>query len=114
MLTSVSISYFFLVVAIIAIAAYLYFKLLIIKTDPTSDKREKIMGNIKDPENWRERNRKMCHVCMFWFIVSIFTFIILKFFYKAPLIPMIYLVIYAIFIILSIIFYPGISKKAST
>jgi magnesium-transporting ATPase (P-type) len=113
MLTSISLSYFFLAISILSIAEYLYFKLLTIKTAPDSDKRADIIGNMKDPESWRERNRRMSHVCLFWFIVSIAIFVILKFFYQLTLIPMIYLIIYAIIVLLSVILYPGIKKKAS-
>ncbi|MCT8977332.1 hypothetical protein N4T77_12045 [Clostridium sp. CX1] len=112
-LPSISLSYFFLAVAIIAIAAYLYFRLLIVKSSPDNSNREKIIGNMKDPESWRERNRKMSYVCIFWFVVSIAAFAYLKFLYSVALIPIIYLIIYAVLIVLSLIFFPRTKKKAS-
>ncbi|MBC2580118.1 hypothetical protein [Clostridium sp. DJ247] len=113
MLTGISLSYFFLTMAIISIAAYLYFKLLVIKSSPDSDKADKIIGNMKDPESWRHRNTRMYHLCMFWFIVSTAAFVILKFFYMMTLIPITYLIIYAVLVVLSILIYPGLKKKAS-
>lgn len=112
-LTSISLSYFFLAIALASIAAYLYFKLLVIKTDPKNEDREKIIGNMKDPVNWRERNKRMSVVCLFWFIVSTIAFVVLKFFYPIALIPFMLLVIYAILIVLSIVFFSKGRGKAS-
>lgn len=112
-LTSISLSYFFLALAIATVAAYLYFKLLVIKSDPENPSREKIIGNMKDPVNWRERNRRMSFVCLFWFILSTIAFVILKFLYPLALIPIMVLVIYAILIVASIVLFSREKKKAS-
>lgn len=113
-LTSISLSYFFLAVAITTIAAYLYFKLLVIKSAPENADRENIIGNMKDPVSWRERNRRMSFVCLFWFIVSTIAFVVLKFLYPIALIPFMLLIIYAVLIVLSIVFFSRREKKAST
>lgn len=113
-LPSISLSYFFLVVAIISIAAYLYFKLLTTKSSPDSPNRNKIIGDMRDPEGWIERNKKMSYVCLFWFVVSIAAFAYLKFLYSVALIPIVYLIIYAALIVLSLVFFPRTKKKAST
>ena len=112
-LTSISLSYFFLAIAAASIAAYLYFKLLVIKTDTSNENRDKIIGNMKDPISWRERNKRMSFVSLFWFIISTIAFIVLKFFYPLALIPFILLIIYAVLIILSIVFFSRGEKKAS-
>lgn len=112
-LTSISLSYFFLGIAIISIAAYLYFKLLVVKTDPQNQDREKIIGDMNDPTSWRERNKRMSVVCLFWFIVSTIVFVVLKFFYPIALVPLMLLVIYAILMVLSIVFFSRGKRKAS-
>lgn len=112
-LTSISLSYFILGIAIAAIAAYLYFKLLVTKTSPESPQKDKIIGQMKDPESWRIKNTRMANVCMFWFIVSIIIFASTKFLFRVQLIPIIYLIIYAVLIVLSFIFAARVEKKAS-
>lgn len=113
-LTSISFSYLFLGVAIAAIAAYLYFKLLVTKTSSESPQKDKIIGQMKDPESWRIRNGRMANVCMFWFIVSIIIFASIKFLLRAQLISIIYLLIYAVLIVISFMFAARVQKKAST
>lgn len=112
-LTSISLSYLFLGVSIATIAAYLYFKLLVIKSDPENADRKKIIGTMKDPVTWRERNKRMSLVCLFWFIVSTIAFVVLKFFYPIALIPFMILVIYVILMVLSIVFFSRGKRKAS-
>lgn len=112
-LTSISLSYLFLGVAIATIAAYLYFKLLVIKSNPQNENREKIIGNMKDAITWRERNKRMSLVCLFWSIVSIIAFVVLKFLYPATLISLTFLVIYVVVILLSIVFFSRGKRKAS-
>lgn len=112
-LTSISLSYFFLGIALVSIAAFLYFKLLVIKSDPENERSEKIIGNMKDPKSWRERNKRMSYVCLFWFIVSTIAFITLKFFYSIALIPFTLLIIYVVMMVLSIVFFSRGKKKAS-
>jgi len=113
-LTSISLSYFFLAVALVSIAAYLYFKLLVIKSDPQNAGSDKIIGAMKDPVSWRTRNKQMSLVCLFWFIVSTIGFVALKFFYPIALIPTMILVIYAVLIVLSIVFFSRERGRAST
>lgn len=112
-LTSISLSYFLLAISVASIGAYLYFRLLVIKTDDSNDNRDKIIGNMKDPISWRKRNKQMSFVCLFWFIVSTIAFIILKFFYPLALISFMLLIIYAVLIVLSIVFFSRGEKKAS-
>ena len=112
LITSISLSYFFLGVFIIAIGFSLYFKALVINTSPDSKKREKILGDMKDPISWRDRNNKMAYLAMFWSAISLILFIYLKFFYNANLISIIYLFVYLALIAVSTILFGG-RRKAS-
>lgn len=102
--SSISLSYTFLVIAIISIAFFLYFKALIIKTSKSSESRDKIIGNMKDPITWTKRNNIMSYISLFWSIVSMAIFIYLKYFYGGPLVSMIYPFIYIALIAVSMIF----------
>lgn len=93
-ITTISLSYFFLAICIIALAFSLYFKTLVIKTEPNNKSRQKILGNMKDPVTWREKNNIMAYVSIFWSVISLVIFIYLKFFSKAGLISIVYVFIY--------------------
>ncbi|MBV7273153.1 hypothetical protein JMF89_09945 [Clostridiaceae bacterium UIB06] len=112
-LTSISFSYFLLGVSIACIAAYLYFRLLFTKTSPESNSRDKIIGQMKDPETWRLKNKQVSNVCMFWFIVSILIYASIKFLFSIQLIPIVYLLIYVVLMLLSFIFSLRVKGKAS-
>lgn len=112
-LTSISLSYFFLTVGILSAALYVYFKVLVVKTNPQRDSRHKILGDMKDPDSWIQRNKRMCYLSLFWAVVSILLFAILKFSYPMKLISTMYLIIYTIIVILSIAFFARAKNKVS-
>ncbi len=101
-LTSMSLSYMFIGVSIVAFIFFLYYKYLVINTGTESKKRGKIIGSMKDPDHWRARNNKMAFISLFWAIISIIAFIYLKFFNQSGLISIIYVFIYAALIVISI------------
>lgn len=109
-LTSISLSYFFLGISLIALGFLFYFKVLVIKTSPDKDSRKKIIGKMKDPDDWRDRNNKMAYVSLFWTIISIGIFIYLKFFFTAGLVSIMYLIAYIAFIVISTSFF-GVKRK---
>jgi hypothetical protein len=97
-----SASYLFLGISMIALLFFLYYKFLVVNTGDESKRRDKIIGFMKDPDHWRERNNKMSYVSLFWTIISISVFIYLKFFHTAGLISIIYVFIYSAVIVLSV------------
>lgn len=101
-ITSMSASYLFLGISIIALLFFLYYKFLVVNTGEKSKRRDGIIGSMKDPDHWRERNNKMSYVSLFWAIISISIFIYLKFFNQAGLISIIYVFIYSAVIVLSV------------
>ncbi len=60
-------------------------------------KSEKIVGNMKDPKTWLNRNNRMAYVSLFWFIVSLAIFIYLKFFTMPTIISILYVIGYIFF-----------------
>jgi len=106
-ITSLSISFAFLGVSIIAFIAFFYFKILIIKSSDSSKSRDKIIGNMKDPVSWRHKNNRMSYICLFWAIISLGVFIYFKFFTNAGLVPTIYLFVYIATVVLSTILFKG-------
>lgn len=109
--TSSSLSYVFLGMTLIAAAFFLYFKSLVIKTSSEGNSRDKIMGNMKNSEEWRFRNSNMANLSGVWAIISLIVFIYLKFFYTKGLINMLYFFIYVAVEVISIIAVGSRSKK---
>lgn len=101
-ITSISLSYVFFAISIIELIFFLYYKFLVINTGEKSKRRSKIIGSMKDPEDWRHRNNIMAFVSLFWAIISIIAFIYLKFFSKAALVSIIYVFVFIALIVLSI------------
>jgi magnesium-transporting ATPase (P-type) len=101
-ITSMSLSYIFLGISIITFIFFFYYKYLVVNTGDKSEKRGKIIGSMKDPEDWRGRNNKMAYVSLFWTIISIIVFIYLKFFFQAGLISIIYVFVYLVAVVLSV------------
>jgi hypothetical protein len=101
-ITSISLAYIFLGISIIAFVFFLYYKFLVINTGPKSKRRDKIVGTMKDPDNWRHRNNIMAFTSLFWAFISQTVFIYLKFFNKSGLISIIYVFVYLAVIVLSI------------
>lgn len=110
-ITSISFSYLFLGIALIALSFYLYFRLVYVKTSPNNPSRETIFGEMKHQDSWRERNALMSSISLLWFIISVILFIYLKFFIAPTLISIFYLLLYAVLIIISVI-YGTVKKKA--
>ena len=110
-LTSISLSYFFLGITLIALGFLFYFKVLVIKTDPEKSSRKNIIGKMKDPDSWRARNNKMAYVSLFWAIISLAIFIYLKFFFTAGLISIIYLIAYIALVVISTSLF-GVRRKS--
>lgn len=105
--STVSLSYIFLGIFVIAILFYLYFKFVLIKSSPKSPNRDKIIGTMKKPEVWHERNKRLSYVSLFWAIISLGIFVFLKFLYKSPLIPSFMIFIYlGIIVLSSVLFLP--------
>lgn len=112
-ITSISFSYLFLGIALIALSFYLYFRLVYTKTSPNNPSRDTIFGEMKHREGWRERNNRMSYISLFWAVISTLLFIYLKFFTAPTLISIIYLVLYTVIIALSVI-YGTFRKKVKT
>ena len=101
-ITSISLSYVFFAISIIELIFFLYYKFLVINTGEKSKRRSKIIGSMKDPEDWRRRNNIMAFVSLFWAIISIIAFTYLKFFSKAGLVSIVYVFVFIALIVLSI------------
>lgn len=100
-ITSLSLSYVLLGTTVIACCFFLYFKTLVVKTSGTKESKDKILGKMKEPDLWRNKNNKMSYISLFWTVISLFLFIYLKFFQGAGLVPIIYLYAYIALIVLS-------------
>lgn len=100
-MTSHSLSYLFLAVAVISFSFFIYFKVVVSNTSENSSKKEKIIGNMKHSDEWRRRNNKMSYVFLFWSIVSLLIFIYLKFYYGLGLVSGIYVIAYLVLIVIS-------------
>jgi len=92
----------FFAVSIVEFIFFVYYKFLVINTKDKSKKRTKIIGSMKDPEHWRQRNNIIAFISLFWSLISIFAFIYLKFFYTTGLLSIVYIFIYIALIVLSV------------
>lgn len=101
-ITTISFSYFFLAVAIISFIFSVYFLVITKKTSEDSNSRDEIVGSMKDPDNWRSRNKKMGYINLCFFIISIGAFIYFKFFSVPSLINLIYLFVFLGIIVISL------------
>ena len=106
---SISLSYVFLVICVISLLISLYFKIIVIKTSPGRRDRNRLIGDMKDPITWRERNNIISYLFVFWATVSLSIFIYLKFFNTEILISILYLFAYIVIILVSVVF--SILKK---
>ncbi|WP_061316658.1 hypothetical protein [Clostridium botulinum] len=97
--TSISLSYFFLGISLISLSFFIYFKIL---TSNSSKENEKIVGDMKEPRTWLNRNNRMAYVSLFWAIVSLAIFIYLKFFIMPTIISILYVIGYAFLIVISV------------
>lgn len=93
-ITTMSLAYVCFGISIISLGFFLYFKLLVIKTGENKPNRKKIIGDMKNPVDWRIKNNRLSLISLFWSLLSVIAFIYLKFFYKAGLISIIYLMVF--------------------
>jgi len=100
-ITSISLSYVFLGAAIIACCFFVYFKTLIIKISGTKEIKDEVLGKMKEPEAWRNKNNKMSYVSLFWTVISLLLFIYLKFFYTISLVSIFYIFAYIALIVIT-------------
>lgn len=101
-ITSISSAYIFLAIFVVEFISFLYYIFLVGNTRDKSKKRSKIIGTMKDPEHWRQRNNIMAYISLFWSIVSIIAFTYLKFFHKAGLVSIIYVFVFLALIVVTI------------
>lgn len=105
MITTISLSYLFLIIAVLDLIFFIYFKLIVSASSKENGKKNKITGKMKNPEEWLKRNSKMSYVWLFWSVVSLFLFVYLKFFITPSLVSIFYIIGYAIALILSVIIF---------
>lgn len=110
-ITSISFSYFFLILSLLSLIFFVYFTFIVTKTRENSSDRQKIVGNMKDPTAWRARNKNSSILCIIITAVSLGLFIYLKFFKVSFLISIIYLFIVIAAIVISLGVLLGFSKK---
>lgn len=111
--TRIFLSYSFLVISLLSLAFFIYFKLIVIKTSSNSRDKDKIIGEMHNPEKWRSSNNKTAYILLFWTILSGAIFIYLKFFSTTEVISLLFLFIYiAAFIISTFIFGKNGKQKA--
>ncbi len=94
-ITSISLSYVFIGIGVAALLAFVYFKIITVKTAPQSASKDKILGEMKHPDTWRNSNNTMAYVSLFWGIISVGIFIYLKYFNEPTVMPSWYLFAYA-------------------
>lgn len=108
-LTSISLSYYFLGIFFISAAFFTYFMLLTTKAG-SSKYEDKIIGQMKDPESWKIRNKRLTYICLLWSILSLIIFVYLKFIISPKLVSIIFVLIYIVLIIVSLLMF-GVEKK---
>lgn len=112
--TSISLAYFFLGFSLISLAFSLYFKVLVLRTNPGNKHRDKIIGAMKDPISWRTRNNKLSYISIFWSAASLAIFIYLKFFKSSGLVNIIFVFSYIAIAASSIIFWGSLKKSGKS
>lgn len=111
-MTSISLSYFFLILSAICLIFFIYFKIIVINTSENSNHRKKIIGSMKDPKAWRRNNNKMSYIFLFWTIISFSTFAYIKYFLGSRLISTSYIIAFLAIMVVSIALL-GLKRKAS-
>lgn len=100
--TSISLSYLLLGICLISLSFFAYFKILTTNSSREEEKSKDIIGHMKNPKAWLNRNNKMAYISLFWAIVSLVLFIYLKFFTMPGIIPIVYVIGYIILIVISV------------
>lgn len=111
-MTSASLSYLFLAIAVIDLAFVVYFKVIVMNTSENNSHKDKIIGNMKDPADWRSRNNRMSYIFLFWCLASFGVFVYLKYFYGIGLVSAILIIGYLVLMVLSIAVF-GIRRKTT-
>jgi polyferredoxin len=111
-MTSSALSYLFIIIALIDLAFVFYFKVLVMNTAENNKHRDKIIGNMKDPEHWRQRNNRMSYIFLFWCIASFAVFVYLKYFFGIGLVSAVYVIGYLVAMAISIALF-GIRRKTT-
>lgn len=112
-MTSSSLSYFFLAITVLSIIFSFYFKVIVLNTSEGNSHRGKIIGKMKDPDAWRDKNNIMSYIFLFWSIISLGIFIYLKYYYGTGLVSLIYVIAYLILMVVSIAI-AGAKRKSRT
>lgn len=110
-ITTISLSYVFLVMGIISLLFFSYFKFITLKSSKDDRSKKKIIGDMKSPEVWRNKNNTLSYICLFWAILSIALFTFLKFYYTASLLSIVYLFVYIALITLTLFMVLAIKTK---
>jgi hypothetical protein len=110
-MTSSSLSYLFLVIGVLSFIFFCYFKILHYNTSDKSSKKEKIIGEMRNVDEWRSKNNRMSYIFLFWSIVSVGAFIYIKYFLGLRLISTIYVIGYLALVVISTAV-AGIGRKA--
>jgi TRAP-type uncharacterized transport system fused permease subunit len=111
-MNSAALSYLFLAIAAIDLAFVFYFKVLVMNTSENNKHRDKIIGKMKDPEDWRNRNNRMFYLFLFWCIASFAVFIYLKYFFGTGLVSTFYVIGFLAAMVISIALF-GIRRKTA-
>ncbi|MCM0648448.1 hypothetical protein NBE98_08680 [Clostridium swellfunianum] len=111
-MTSSALSYLFIAIAVVDLAFVFYFKVLVMNTSDNNRHKDKIVGNMKDPEDWRNRNNRMSYIFLFWCIASFAVFIYLKYFFGSGLVNTIYVIGFLAAMVISIALF-GIRRKTA-
>jgi hypothetical protein len=91
-MNTASLSYLFLGIGLISFIFFCYFKVIHWNTSDKSSKKDKIIGKMKNPDQWRSKNNRMSYVFLFWSIISLGIFIYLKYFVGASLVSGLYVI----------------------
>lgn len=111
--TSISLSYVFMGVGVILLIAFLYFRVIVAKSADGKPSHDRIVGSMKHPDTWRNKNNSASYVSLFWAVLSIGIFIYLKYYLGSTVIPIWYLFVYAAAIIISYAIFGGKREKAA-
>lgn len=111
--TSISLSYVFIGIGIAALIAFIYFKVVTVKSSPESESRDKIVGNMKNPDVWRSRNNALAYLSLTWAIISTAIFIYIKYYMAPILMPGWYVFAYAGILAISYAFFGVKREKAA-
>lgn len=112
-MTSASLAYLFLIIAAVSCIFFFYFKILVMNTSEESKRRDKIIGDMKDPVNWRKRNNTMSYVFLFWTLVSFAVFVYIKYYLGLRLISAIYVIGFLVVMVISLIAFGAARRKTT-